>query len=283
MEKTVDTCDQEGNKLNLVVKKPSNKVLQEATVAYNAKIADLLRSDNGLMLRAELSKHLESRGVWSEESSKRFTDIAVELRNLEVKLRQGGIKVSEGRKYAVTMFELREEQVKIYQERKQYDSLTIESLAEEHKLSFILSRCTFREDGKTLYFTTLDECINKNAEVASIQAASILFNMIYQTGEDVMDKMFEIQWLQKYELMDDKKRLINKEGQLVSKENELVNDVGLLINEDGERIDVLGHKINEKGDLLIKEEQPFVDDLTGQPVKLKTKTKKRRKAKKDVK
>ncbi len=281
MEKTVDTCDQEGNKLNLVVKKPSNKVLQEATVAYNAKIADLLRSDNGLMLRAELNKHLLSRGVWSEESSKRFTDIAVELRNLEVKLRQGGMKVLEGREHAIRMFELREEQIKIYQERKQYDSLTIESLAEEHKLSFILSKCTFREDGKTFYFSTLDECINKNAEVASIQAATILFNMIYQTGEDVMDKMYEINWLQKYDLMDDKKRLVNKEGQLVSKENELVNDVGLLIDGDGKRIDMLGHKIDEEGNLLIGEEQPFVDDETGEPVKVKVKTKrKKRKSKK---
>lgn len=279
MEKIVNTCDQEGKELNLVIRKPNNKVLQDATVAYNSKIAELLRDDDNLMLRVELDKHLEKRGLWTKESSQRFSDIAMELRDLEVKLRQGGIKLSEGRGYALKMSELRQEQVTIYRERKQFDSLTIESVAEEHKLSFILSKCVFREDGKTLYFTTLDECINKNAEIASMEASEVLFSMLFASNEDALDKMYEVQWLQKYDLMDDKKRLVNKDGKLVNNENKLINEAGGLIDKEGKQVDLLGNRITLQGDLLIEDEKPFIDD-TGEPIKLKTQTKKRRKTKK---
>jgi hypothetical protein len=279
MEKIVNTHDQEGKEFKLVVKKPNNKVLQDATVAYNAKIAELLRANNSLMLRAELEKHLTERGIWTVESAKRFTDIAMELRDLEVKLRKGGIKISEGREYAIKMSELRQEQVSIYTERKQYDSITIEAVAEEHKLAFILSKCTFREDGKTLYFTNLDECIKKNSEIASLEASRLLFGMVF--GEDDnLEQMYETKWLQKYNLMDKKKRLTNKNGELVTKENKLINESGALIDEDGKQVDVLGNRIDPQGNLLI-EEMPFIDDSTGEPIVFENKTKRKKKRKKN--
>ena len=275
MEKIVNTQDEEGNELNLVVRKPNNKVLQEATVAYNAKIASLLRSNDSLMLRAELEKHLTERGIWTAESAKRFTDIAMELRDLEVKLRKGGMKISEGRECAIKMAELRTEQVEIFTERKKYDAVTIEAVAEEHKIIFILSKCTFREDGKTLHFSTLDECIRKNSDLASIEASKLLFSMIYADSNN-LDQMYETKWLQKYDLMDDKKRLVNRSGELVTKENKLINEAGTLIDDAGKQIDLLGHRIDPKGNLLIDDEKPFIDDLTGEPIELKVKRKKRK-------
>lgn len=99
--------------------------------------------------------------------------------------------------------------------------------------------------------------------------------MIY-ADNDNLDQMYETKWLQKYDLMDDKKRLVNKGGELVTKENKLINEAGTLIDDAGKQIDLLGHRIDLKGNLLIDDEKPFIDDLTGEPVELKTKRKKRK-------
>jgi len=280
-EVLVETKDDEGNDIKLIVKRPGHRIMQEALVAYNGHMAKLIREGNvvqePLMLRAELDQHMRSRGIWSSEEDRRFTDITIEIRALELLLQRGGIKLSQGREIALRMRGLREEILVLFNKRNQLDSITIEAVAEIRKFAFIMTKCVLRED-RTLYFANIEDCIDRGESQAAIDTSIILSNMLYKTdGPSVA--LFENEWLKDYNYLNKEGQLTDRKGRLVDSEGKLINQDGRFIDENGRFVDIKGNPVNQDGDFVV-DSDPFIDDDTGKPINLKTKTKPKKRKRK---
>ncbi len=280
-EVLAETKDDEGNDIKLIVKRPGHRVMQEALVAYNGHMAKLIREGNvvqePLMLRAELDQHMRSRGIWSSEEDQRFADISIEIRALELLLQRGGIKLSQGREIALRMRGLREEILVLFNKRNQLDSITIEAVAEIHKFAFLMTKCVLRED-RTVYFTNIEDCLDRGESQVAIETSIVLSHMIYQT--DVPSAaLFENEWLKDYDYLNKDGKLTDRNGKLVDDKGKLIDENGRFINEDGKFVDIKGNLVNQDGDFIV-ESNPFIDDLTGKPIKLKTNVKPKKRKKK---
>jgi len=129
----VETVDNDGKKLKLTVKAPGHKVLQEAQMVYNIRLTALIRQsaseDTQLLSRQQLDQHLEHMGIWTEKEAQQFVRLQLELRELELKLKTGGIKVSEAKAIALSMRAKRALLLVLYNRKVQFEGVTIESIA----------------------------------------------------------------------------------------------------------------------------------------------------------
>ena len=282
-EKIVRTKDAEGKELVLKVINPNNRIQQEATMAYNLKFAQLIRegerTGNKLLLRCDIEKYLLEFGVWTVENLSRFNELALEIRTLELMLKKGGLKLSEGRQLAIKVQTLRQEQLALYQKRQQLDSMTVEAQCDSYKFGFLMSKCVFFDNTTRPYIKNYDDYIDRGDEQAVIDVALALSDLLYGT-ESVSDGLFEIKWLKQYKFMNNEGRLTDREGQFVDADGKSIDESGRYVNEKGDLVDNKGYHVDEDGEYIVDDAKPFVDDLTGEPVvttKNKTNTKKRRK------
>lgn len=282
-EKTVRTVDAENKKIVLKVVTPSNRVRQEATMAYNLKFAQLIRegesTGNKLLLRCDIEKYLIEFGVWTVENLSRFNELALEIRTLELMLKKGGLKLSEGRYLAIKVQTLRQEQLTLYQKRQQLDSMTVEAQCDSYKFGFLISRCVFFDNTTRPYVKNYDDYIDRGDEQAVIDATLALSDLLYGT-ESVADGLFEIKWMKQYKFMNDEGRLTNREGQFVDEDGKLIDESGRYVNKLGDLVDNKGCQVDENGEYIIEDAKPFLSDETGEPIVMietKVNTKKRRK------
>ncbi len=277
-DKTVRTKDAENKDLVLKVIAPNNRLTQEATLAYNLKFAQLIRegerTGNKLLLRCDIEKYLLEFGVWTVENLSRFNELALEIRTLELMLKKGGLKLSEGRQLSVKVQTLRQEQLALYQKRQQLDSMTVEAQCDSYKFGFLISRCVFFDNTTRPYLKNYDDYIDRGDEQAVIDAALALTDLLYGT-ESVSDGLFEIKWLKQYKFMDNEGRLTDREGQFVDADGKLINESGRYVNKQGDLVDDKGYNVDENGEYIIDDAKPFIDDITGDPV-VTTKTVNRR-------
>ncbi len=280
-EVLVETKDDEGNDIKLIVKRPGHRIMQEALVAYNGHMAKLIREGNvvqePLMLRAELDEHMRSRGIWSSEEDKRFADITIEIRALELLLQRGGIKLSQGREIALRMRGLREEILVLFNKRNQLDSITIEAVAEICKFAFLMTKCVLTEN-KTVYFANVEDCLDRGESQAAIESSIVLSSMVYNT-DTPSAALYENEWLKDYDYLNKDGKLTDRKGRLVDSEGKLIDKDGRFIDENGKFVDIKGNPVNQEGDFIV-DSNPFIDDDTGKPIKLKTKAKSKKRKRK---
>ena len=244
--------DVNGNELNLVVIYPNNKIIQESNLQYNYKISFLIRqaskSEERLLMRSEMDEHLSKIGIWTKEDVLKMEQLGTRVRACELMIRKGGLKKSEGRQIAIEMGELRNQMLRLYNKRQQFDSCTIESTAENHRFNFLASKCICMELSNEPYFNNLDDYMSRSTESVAIRGATILAKFLYGLNENIRSSLFEIQWLKKAGFIDDMGRYINKSGKLIDKN---------------------GNPVDEKGDFFINESKPFIDDETGELIEIK--------------
>lgn len=285
----VDTVDNENKPLRLAIIRPTNKINQEANMAYNLKMAELIRKgsqDNSqrLLLRSELEEYLTELGIWTAKDVREVEKLAFEIRAHELVLKKGGIKVSEGRAIALKMAEKRQMILEKHSKRLQFDSITIESQAENFRFEFLLTKCLVKADTGTPFVKNLNEYAEQEDTTAVIDGAKVLANMIYGLEDNVNKNMFEIKWLKDAGMINEKGQYTLPDGKLVDRIGRLVNDSGRYINAEGQMVDTFARPVDEHGNPLVDVSQPFIDDKSGEDVvigdvgkKTKTKNKKRKK------
>lgn len=264
------------NKTKLVVDKPTNRDLQDAQMEYNIKMAQLMRADNKLMSRSELQKYLVAQKIWTQEDEDLMCLVQTQLRNMEKKLAEGGIKREEGKDIAIQMKYNRSILLALTNRKTQMDSLTMEFVAENHRFKFLMTRCIKDDDGNT-YVTTIEQCDEKENDEAFMQAASKLNSTIYGYDPDFFDKLAENEWLKEFGYMNKEGRLANPDGKPIKVNGKLINDDGRYVDKDHNLVDVDGNRVDEEGRFIIENPKPFLDD-DGNPIE--TKKKKKKKAKK---
>lgn len=290
----IETIDTEGNSLKLAVLRPTNKITQEANMAYNLKMADLIRKGSQpgaqrLLLRAELEEYLSKMGIWTIQDRLDVEKLALEIRAHELMLKKGGIKISEGKALALDMAEKRRLIMEKHAKRQQFDSATVESQAENFRFEFLMVKCVVFSDTGKQFFTNHSNYVDRQDEQATMDCARVLANMLYGIETNIYKNMFEMQWLKDAGIIDDDGRYISRDGKLTDRDGRFVDQQGRYINDNGQMVDTFGRPVDENGNLLVDVSKPFIDDETGKEVvigniglKIKQKNKKKATTKKKV-
>jgi hypothetical protein len=277
----------DGKIIHVCIRQPSQRILQEAQKIYNLEMARMIRSaasgGDRLLMKSELEEYMVKLGVWTKEDALQFIELQSQIRDFELILRKGGIKVSEGRTVALSMATARQQLFTLYAKRSRYDSITVESSAENHKFNFLVSKCVVDKESGLHIFENLDDYINNMHLPIAVESAQILAGMMFGYDNNAGNNVPEQIWLKEYGFVDDKGDLIDKQGRRIDAEGKLIDDQGRYINEKGELVDYDGELVDEYGNYNFKP-QPFIDDETNKPVEEKPKKKmKKNKRKKTTK
>lgn len=267
----IDTVDVEGKPLQLAVIRPTNRINTEANMAYNLRMAKLIRngsldSSNRLLLRVELEEYLSKMGIWTLQDEVEVEKLALEIRASELMIKQGGRKISEGRALALQMAEKRQMILEKHAKRLQFDSATIESQAENFRFEYLLIKClVFADTGKP-FFKSHDDYTEQQDEIAVMEGARVLANMVYGLDDSINKNMFEMKWLKEAGMIDDKGQYTRSDGKIIDRNGRLIDKNGRYINSKGQMIDTFGRSVDEHGNLLVDISTPFIDDETGEEV-----------------
>lgn len=252
----------DGKKLELCVQTPTTQDKKEAQKIYNGAFTEALKS--GAVVRAKLEDILVEQGLWNEDKQIRFDTIQKELTDCENKLEKGGIPLSQAKEIAFQMKRLRAEFRDIISDKTSLDNHSAEGLADTERFNYLVFACTYYADGKRRYFNNYKEYMALGDDPVSVAAASNLANLIYNLEDNYEKKLPENKFLMDYKFVDEKLRLINKDGHYIDYEGRLINENGRFVDEEGNFVDKYGNRIDTEGNLEI-EFTPFTDD-EGNPV-----------------
>lgn len=259
------TKTEDQKEIDLCVKRPDHKISREAHAIY-ARVWRQCAESKDYILRENLKKILRENNLWDDEKDKLYVDLNLKIITAEKALKAGGKKLSEGKQLAFDLADYRFQLQNLVAETNKYDENTAEAQAENARFDFLCSKCIVdpNKDGDPWFESYDDFCARKTEKVA-FDGASELAKMIYGMDTDFQKKRPENEFLIKYGFMDDRLRLINKEGNFVDRDNKLINEDGRYVNEKGEFINAGGEKVDEQGNVVVKSD-PFIDDETGEPV-----------------
>lgn len=250
-EKTVEVTLDNGSKVKVVVRKPTNKVSGEAQ-RIGAKVwTDCIR--DGIMTKKELEVVMKSNGMWDKAKQEAQDTIIAELRDLEKKLYLGKkgskMKLSQAKDIAFEMRKKRLELRDLLAQKIELEGNTAESLSENAKFDYLVANCTFYENGKNVY-NSVEEYNDKSEDPIAFSAAATLAALMYSLDKDFEEKLPENQFLIKANLVNDDLALVNKDGNRVDTEGRLINDLGQYIDSDGNRVDIDGHPLDADGNYI---------------------------------
>ena len=265
-ERTVEVTLESGDKVKVVVRKPTNRVTGDAQRVAAKVWTDCIR--DGIMTKKELASIMKSNGMWDKLKEKEQEEIVNSLQKLEKKLYIGKkgskMKVSEAKKIAFDMRVKRTELRNLLAERIELEGNTAESLSENAKFDYLVANCAFYEDGKNVY-NSLEEYNDKSEDPVAFMAAATLAELMYSLDKNYEEKLPENRFLIKASLVDEDLSLVNKEGHKVDAENRLINDLGQYIDDEDNRVDIHGNPLDVDGNYI--PQLTYTHD-NGKPVKL---------------
>lgn len=253
----------DGKEEDFTIKSPSLADQREGQKVYNQAFSDAVKS--GCIVRARLDDLLKEQGLWDDSKQLKFNTLQQELLDYEKSLAKGGISLKTAKEIAIKMKNLREELRDLISVRTNLDNHTAEGQADNARFNYLISASLVYSSNKDKkYFQDYADYLRRASEPVAIRAAQVLANMLYGLDNDYEKKLPENKFLVKYKFVDDKLRLINKEGHLVDSEGRLIDESGRFINETGQFVDKNGNLVDENGDYLT-EFKPFIDD-DGNPI-----------------
>jgi len=245
--------DQDGNLIDVVIKKPNHETRRNARIRYSAALSAALQQ--GAMMKAEADKLIKDRGIWTDDNDTELQNMRRDLRKLEVDLEKH--KPDEnGRDLAVKISQKRGEIEEYITARSDLLNRTAERLAEDVEMEFLLQNCVHKKDGSQLFpdNDTIDKYYGTNTITDCISLLwAIMLNLDTNENEE---KDPEQAWLLKHDLMDEKTGLLkDKDGRLVDVHGRLVDENGRFINEAGEHVDEFGFLVTDTESISITEKE----------------------------
>lgn len=248
--------------VSLFVKAPSLQDQREATKVYNQSFSEALKAK--AVVRAKLDDVLMEQGLWDANKQAQFTKMQNDILEGERKLAKGGISILEAKKTALNMKKSRDDLRDLIAVKTNLDTHTAEGQADNARFNYLVSACTVYTDTKEQYFKNYEDYLNRSSDPVAVLAAQNLAGMLYGLENDYESKLPENKFLKQYKFVDDKLRLINKDGHLVDEDGRLVDENGRYVNDKGEFVDKDGNPVDNQGDYLL-DFQPFLDE-NGQPI-----------------
>jgi hypothetical protein len=257
------TATVDGKEVAFLVRSPSLQDQKEATKIYNTAFSDALKAK--AIVRAKLDDLLVEQGLWDDSKQMKFSTLQAQILEGERKLAKGGIPLAQAKSLALNMKKLREDLRNLIAVKTNLDTHTAEGQADNARFNYLVSACTVYNDTKKPHFSSYEDYNSRSGtDLIATLGAQHLAGMLYGLDSDYEEKLPENKFLKQYRFVDEKLRLINKNGQLVDSEGRLIDENGRFINEKGDFVDKDGNPVDLEGEYVI-EFSPFLDD-EGKPV-----------------
>lgn len=256
--------------VKVYVKKPSTKDYKESQIAYNKAFRHALEND--AILKDKLLDYIKKQKIWTDENEKEYQESIKKISALEKILKRGGISLSKAKEHAFDLHKERANLRELISRRNSMDANTAESQADNARFNYLVSVCVLNEKQEKVW-KDLDEYENQASEPWAVDAASELARMIYGLDPNYEENLPENKFLKQFKFVDEKMRLINKEGHLVDINGKLIDENGRYVAyRDGVQyfVNNEGEEVNENGELLFTF-APFLDD-DGSPILVEEKT-----------
>lgn len=254
----------DGEEKTFMVRTPTLHDQREAQKVYNQAFTDAIKSKS--VVRAKMDDLLEDQGLWNAEKQAEYTGLQQDLLDGERRLAKGGFSLSEAKKLAIKMRDIRNKIRELISVRTSLDNHSAEGQADNARFNYLVSVCVVYKDSDKAYFANLEDYMNRIDDPVALAGAQKLANMIYGLDNNFEKNLPENKFLKKYKFVNDDLRFIDKQGRTIDSEGRLVDKDGRYINEAGEYVDKDGNRVDADGEYLV-ETQPFLDD-NGQPVVL---------------
>lgn len=257
---TLDEGDQK-KEVTITIKRPSSKVLSDAQRVSARVWTECVRDK--IMTKQELKKFMYANDIWSASKDAEQLALTQKINDLEKKLyvKSGDhtqLKTSEGKEIAIQMRIARIELRDLIAERMSLENNTAEALADNARFDYIVSRCTYNNNGELVY-KTLDDYNNNSDDEIAIAAATTLAEMLYSLDKDFEANLPENKFLVSQKLVNDDLSLVNDKGETVDTKGRRINEFGHYINDDGQRVDLDGNLLDDDGNYIPSVE--YIDDL----------------------
>ena len=252
----------DGQEKTFTVRSPSLTDQREAQKVYNTAFTDAIKSNS--VVRAKMDDVLEDQGLWNKEKQKKYENLQQELLDGEKRLAKGGFSLTDAKKLALKMRNVRLEIRDLISVRTSLDNHSAEGQADNARFNYLVSACVVYKDNDKPYFKDLEDYMNRMDDPVALAGAQKLANMIYGLDNNFEKNLPENKFLKKYKFVNDDLRFIDKKGRTIDSEGRLVDENGRYIDEEGNFVDKDGNRVDEDGEYLV-DSQPFLDD-DGNPV-----------------
>lgn len=250
-----------------LVRTPSLQDQREASKVYNQAFSDAIKAK--AIVRAKIDEILKEQGLWDDGKQNEFDRLQQQILERERILAKGGISLNKAKSAALEIKKLRSEIRELISVKTSLDNNTAEGQADNARFNYLVSACTVYKDNNQPYFKSMEDYLDQSASIVALKGAQTLANMLYGLDNDYEYNLPENKFLKDYKFIDDKLRLINKDGHLVDEENRLIDENGRYVDKEGNFVDKFGYRIDKDGDYVV-EAQPFLDD-NGNPIKIEGK------------
>lgn len=281
-QKDVEVELEDGDKVKIVVKRPSSQLLTKAQKIGARVWTESVKE--GLFTKLTLNEFMKKQGIWNSDKENSQNKITEEIQRLEREIALGvngrKLKVSEGKEKALQIRRLRNQLRELISEKIGLESNTAEGLSDNAKFNFLVANCTYYENGDKVY-NNLADYEERADDPVAFSAAAALGEMIYNLDKSYEEGLPENQFLKRFKLVDEDLSLIDKEGNKVDVDGTKVNEKGWLINDDGHRVDREGNLLSDSGQILLQAD--YEDDINVEEEKpKKTKAQSKQKDKEET-
>lgn len=289
-EKTIESVDNDGNVVKVLITNPTAKQYRDSQVEYNKAFREAL--DSGALLRQKINDHMVDQGLWGEDKEQRYQKFLSDINEKEELLNAGGVKLSEAKEAALRLRELREGFKDLIAERNALDANSAEGQADNARFSELVRVCMINPDTGQPYFPDQQAYDSQADQPWVVEASGELANMLYGLDPDYEGGLVENKFLKEFKFVNEDLRFINDDGHLVDQEGRLINEDGryiayrtkegqanqdkedmYFVNTDGE--EVISVNDDDGNENWIKkslaERKPFLDD-DGNPIISEEKT-----------
>ena len=254
----------DGEEKTFTARSPSLADQREAQKVYNTAFTDAIKSNS--VVRAKMDDVLEDQGLWNKEKQAKYETLQEELNDGEKRLAKGGFSLTDAKKLALKMRDIRLEIRDLISVRTSLDNHSAEGQADNARFNYLVSACVVYKENDKPYFKDLSDYMDRMDDPVALAGASKLATMIYGLDNNFEKNLPENKFLKKYKFVNEDLRFINKEGHTVDADGRLVDENGRFIDKEGNFVDKDGSRVDADGDYIV-DSQPFLDD-DGNPVVL---------------
>jgi len=239
--------------VKLLIRKPNNVTMSQAQRVGAKAWTDCVR--DGIMTKKELEKFMKEQGIWDDGKDEDQKKIVKEISDLEKRLYVGGadknskLRASEGKEIAIQMRIKRNELRDLIAERMSLEQNTAESISDNARFDYLVSSCTFYENGNKVY-NSLDEYKEQADGEIGFAAATALASLLYSVDKDFEAKLPENKFLKMFHFVDDNLSLVNDKGETVDLDGRRIDKQGYFLNDEGKRVDKDGNILDEFGNYI---------------------------------
>lgn len=176
-----EAVDENGSTVKLCVKKPNEKQKRMAQLVYAKAFKEALAG--GAIIRAKLSDYLIEQGLRSDDKVKKQIELMIAVSEGEKKLEDESLSKEDKEKIALKLKTDRQELLNVRMPEINLDNNTAEAFAQNEQFNYLVSCCTYTEEGVPV-FKSLDDYSDKSEYDFAIKSAQKFSTIYYGLDED---------------------------------------------------------------------------------------------------